>query len=163
MEYNIFPYAESTQRQITFLYKVELAYFDYEELTLFDQMSETRPIQSLEIAAAFERPWGELFTSLEGTNFLDDFDQHRIELNGGFDIRLFRGLSLDVGGSVSRIKDQIFEPREDIPIEEQLLRLRELGTDYRYSIDIGFNYTFGSVYNNVVNPRMSSHRGGRWH
>ena len=96
MEYNIFPYAESTQRQITFLYKVELAYFDYEEVTLFDQMSETRPIHSLEIAAAFERPWGELFTSLEGTNFLDDFAQHRIELNGGFDIRLFRGLSLDV-------------------------------------------------------------------
>ncbi len=162
VEYNIFPYAESTQRQITFLYKVELAYFDYEEVTLFDQMSENRPIQSLEIAAAFERPWGELFTSLEGANFLDDFSQHHIELNGGFDIRIFRGLSLDVEGRISRIKDQIYEPLEEISLEEQLLRLRELGTDYRYSIDIGFNYTFGSIYNNVVNPRMSSRRG-RWH
>ena len=122
---------------------------------------EIRPVQSLEVAAAFERPWGELFTSLEGTSFLDNFDQHQIELSGGFDIRLFRGLSLDVGGSVSRIKDQVYEAREGVSLEEQLLRLRELGTDYRYSIDIGFNYTFGSVYNNVVNPRMTSRRGGR--
>ncbi|MCK5652950.1 MAG: hypothetical protein KAJ42_16290, partial [Gemmatimonadetes bacterium] len=141
----------------------ELAYFDYEEITLYDKMSETRPVHSLEVGAAFERPWGELFTSLEWANYLDDFSQHHLELNGGFDIRIFRGLSLDVGGSVSRIKDQIYEPREDIPDEDILLRLRELGTDYRYSIDIGFNYTFGSVYNNVVNPRMSSHRRGRWH
>ena len=163
LEYNIFPYAESTQRQITFLYKVEVAHFNYEEITLFDQTTETRPIHSLEIAAAFERPWGELFTSLEGLNYLDDFEQHRLELRGGFDIRLFRGLSLDLEGSISRIKDQIYEPREDIPLEDILLRRRELGTDYRYSIDIGFNYTFGSVYNNVVNPRMSSHRRGRWH
>ncbi len=163
LEYNIFPYVESTHRQITFLYRLELAYFDYEEITLYDKMSETRPVHSLEVGAAFERPWGELYTSLEWANFLDDFSQHHLELNGGFDIRIFRGLSLDVGGSVSRIKDQIYEPREDIPDEDILLRLRELGTDYRYSIDIGFNYTFGSVYNNVVNPRMSSHRRGRWH
>jgi len=140
---------------------LELAYFDYEEVTLYDKMSETRPVHSLEVGAAFERQWGELYTSMEWANFLDDFSQHHLELNGGFDIRLFRGLSLDVEGSISRIKDQIYEPREEIPDEDILLRLRELETDYRYSIDIGFSYTFGSLYNNVVNPRMSSHRGGR--
>jgi len=60
----------------------------------------------------------------------------------------------------ARVKDQIYEPLEDIPLEDILLRRRELGTDYQYSIEIGFNFTFGSVYNNVVNPRMSS-GGGR--
>ena len=66
---------------------------------------------------------------------------------------------------MSRVKDQIFLSRAGILDEDILLRRRELGTDYEYSIDIGFNYTFGSVYNNVVNPRMSSRRGGRgrWH
>lgn len=159
IEYNYFPYSESTRRQITFLYKVELAFFDYEEITLFQKTSETRPTQSLEIGAAFNQPWGELDISLDGSNYLDNFEQHRIEFRSRFEIRLFRGLSLDIEGSAARVKDQIYEPLEDIPLEDILLRRRELGTDYEYGVDIGFNFTFGSVFNNVVNPRMSS--GGR--
>lgn len=165
VEYNIYPYAESTRRQITFLYKVEAARFDYEEATLFDRTSESRFVHSFEIGSAFEQPWGELDISLDASNYLDDFSQHRMELFSRFEIRLFRGLSLDVSGSAARVKDQIYEPREDIPDEDVLLRRRELGTDYRFSVDIGFNYTFGSVFNNIVNPRMSTgdHRGRDWH
>jgi hypothetical protein len=159
VEFNYYPYAESTRRQITFLYKVELAHFNYEEVTLFQKTSETRPTHSLEIGAAFNQPWGELDISLEGTNYLDNFDQHRIESFTRFEIRLFRGLSLDIMGRAARVKDQIYEPLEDIPLEDILLRRRELGTDYEYSIEIGFNFTFGSVFNNVVNPRMSSGGG----
>jgi hypothetical protein len=29
-----------------------------------------------------------------------------------------------------------------------------LGTDYRYFANLGFSYTFGSRFSNVVNPRM---------
>jgi hypothetical protein len=159
VEYNIYPWAESTQRQITFLYKLEVVSFNYEEVTLFDKTEETRMTQSLGIASAFQRPWGELALSLEGSNFLDNFEQHRIEFFTRMEIRLFRGLSLDIEGDAARIKDQIYEPKEDIPLEDILLRRRELGTDYRLSLEIGFSYTFGSVFNNVVNPRMST--GGR--
>ncbi|MCJ7629025.1 MAG: hypothetical protein MUO50_11640, partial [Longimicrobiales bacterium] len=164
VEYDIFPYSESTQRQITFLYKVEVASFNYEEVTLFDKTEETRLTQSLEIASAFQRPWGELDVSLAGSNFLDDFKQHRIEFFTRMEIRLFRGLSLDIQGNAVRVKDQIYEPKEDIPLEDILLRRRELGTDYELSLEIGFSYTFGSVFNNVVNPRMSTGgRGGDYH
>lgn len=164
VEYDIFPYSESTQRQITFLYKVEVASFNYEEVTLFDKTEETRVTQSLEIASAFQRPWGELDVSLAGSNFLDDFEQHRIEFFTRMEIRLFRGLSLDIEGNAVRVKDQIYEPKEDIPLEDILLRRRELGTDYELSLEIGFSYTFGSVFNNVVNPRMSTGgRGGNYH
>jgi hypothetical protein len=165
VEYNIFPYAESTQRQVTFMYQVEVASFDYEEITLFDKTRETRLTESLRIAAAFERPWGELDLSLEGSNYLDDFDQHRIELFSRMEVRLFRGLSLDLEGSAARVKDQIYEPKEDIPDEDILLRRWELGTDYQLSLEIGFSYTFGSVFNNVVNPRMATgdRGGGRRH
>jgi hypothetical protein len=81
------------------------------------------------------------------------------------EIRLFRGLSLDLMGRTARVKDQIYEPREDIPDEDVLLRRRELGTDYEVSIELGFSYTFGSVFNTIVNPRMSTGGRGerRWH
>ena len=159
VEYNIFPYAESTQRQITFMYQVEIASFNYEELTLFDKMSETRFTQSLQIASAFQQPWGEFDISLQGSNYLDNFEQHRLEAFSRAEIRLFRGLSLEIMASAARVKDQIYEPKEDIPDEDILLRRRELGTDYELSLEIGFSYTFGSIFNNIVNPRMST--GGR--
>jgi len=161
MEYNYFPYSESTRRAITFLYKVEVVSFDYEEITLYQKTSETRFTHSLAIASAFNQPWGELDITLEGSNYLDRIAQHRIEFFSRFEIRLFRGLSLDIMGSAARVKDQIYAPLEDIPIDDILLRRRELGTDYEYSLELGFNFTFGSVFNNVVNPRMSSGGGRR--
>lgn len=154
VEYSVFPYAESTRRQITALYQVGLAHYRYETKTLFDRVRETRPQHSLELAADFQQPWGELFVSLEGSNFLDDWEQHRVELFGNVEIRLVRGLNLDIRGSVARIKDQIYVSGEDIPDEEILLERRELGTDFEYSVDVGLSFTFGSVFNNVVNPRM---------
>jgi len=162
VEYNIFPWAESTQRQITFLYRMEVASFDYEEITLFDKTSETRLTHALEIGSAFEQPWGELDVSLEGSNYLDNFSQHRLELFSRAEIRLFRGFSLDIQGSAARVKDQVYEPKEDIPDDDVLLRRRELGTDYQLSFEIGFSYTFGSVFNNIVNPRMSTGGRGEW-
>ena len=163
IEYDYYPYSESTRRQIIFLYKLEVASFDYEQITLFEKTSETRLTHALLISSAFNQPWGQLNLSLEGSNFLDDFSQHRIEFSTGFEIRIFRGLSLDIEGSAARIKDQIYEALEDIPDEDILLRRKELGTDYRYSVDIGFNFTFGSVFNNVVNPRMSPRGHGYGH
>ena len=29
-----------------------------------------------------------------------------------------------------------------------------LQSGYEYSFDVGFTYTFGSIFNNVVNPRF---------
>lgn len=154
LEYSFYPYAESTRRQITVLYKVGVAAFRYDEITLFDRTSETRPEQSLQIAADFTQPWGELVLSLAGSNYLDDFSKHRLDLFAMLEIRLFRGVSLDIDGSVARIKDQIYVAREEVSDEEILLRRKELGKDFEYAVDIGISFTFGSVFNNVVNPRI---------
>ncbi len=154
LEYNIYPYAESTRRQITFLYTIGPVRFDYDQITLYQRMSETRLEHSLDISAGFQQPWGEMDVSLEGSMFLHDPARHRLDFFAGFDVRLFRGLSLDVSGNVARIKNQLYEPLEDTSPEEILLRLRELGTDYEYDVELGLSFTFGSVFNNVVNPRM---------
>jgi hypothetical protein len=36
-----------------------------------------------------------------------------------------------------------------------LLRQRELATDYRFFISAGLSYSFGSISDNVVNPRSA--------
>ena len=153
-EYNIFPYPESSRRALTFTFGVLANYFDYAEITIFNRLHETRPSGFFEISYSVRQPFGTINTSFEAFTFLDNTEQHRIELGGRLNIRLIRGLQLNLNGRVLRIKDQIYLPREGATDEEVLLRLRELGTDYRYFLNVSLSYTFGSIFNNIVNPRF---------
>ena len=154
LEYSVFPYSESTRRRLTIQYRVGVARLNYEEITIFGVTEETRMEQALEVSYRVRQPWGDINANLEGQNFLSDFNQHRLELGGGFNVRIVRGLRFNSFGSIARIKDQIFLPGADIPEEEILLRRRQLGTDFRFFVNFGFSYTFGSIFNNVVNPRI---------
>lgn len=154
VEFNIFPYSESTRKQLSIMYSAAVSHFRYEEETIFDKTEETLPRHRLEISAEARQPWGSLNASLEGSQFLHDPARHQISLFGGTQIRLFRGLSLNLFGSVARIKDQLYLSKAGVSPEEILVRRRQLGTDYRYFANLGFSYTFGSRFSNVVNPRM---------
>ena len=96
---------------------------------------------------------------LETASFLDDFEKFRVEFDGGIDIRLVRGLNLNVGGHASLIRDQLNIVKRDATPEEILLQQRALQTDYRYSVFVGISYTFGSIFNSVVNPRFGDGPG----
>jgi hypothetical protein len=78
----------------------------------------------------------------------------------GLNLRLFRGLSLNVNGFYSRIHDQLNLPRGEATDDEILLRRIQLATDYQYFTSFGITYTFGSIYSNIVNPRMQGSTGG---
>ena len=86
--------------------------------------------------------------------YLHDLKKYRVELSGEMDIRLVRGLSLSMWGQVASIHDQLFLPAGGATDAEILLRRRQLATDYSYYTSIGLSYRFGSVFNNVVNPRF---------
>ena len=154
LEYSVYPYDEATRRQITALYQVGVRHLRYDEETLFGFLRETRPEHSLVLSADFQQPWGELFLSLEGSHYLDDIEVHRVEFRSNLEFRIVQGLNLNIRGNVARIKDQIYVAGGDIPPEDILLERTELGTDFEYSVDVGLSFTFGSVFNNVVNPRM---------
>ena len=88
------------------------------------------------------------------TVYLHDPGRHRLAVDGGLDVRLFKGFSLNLDGSASRIRDQLYLPAGDATDEEILLRRRQLATGYRYQFSVGFSYTFGSIFNNIVNTRF---------
>ena len=132
IEYSIFPYSESTRKLFTVLYSVGVNSFDYEEQTIFGKLSETRIDQSLLTSLDVKQPWGSASISLEGANYLDDFSQYRAVLFGDLEVRLFRGLSLNLFGSTSYVRDQLYISAGGASTEEVLLRLRELETSYRY-------------------------------
>ena len=162
VEYDVFPYHESTRRSITFRYSLEVGAYDYQLETVEGKMKEILPRHSLLVAAAIQQPWGEIFGSVEGIQYLHDPKTHRINTSLNLEYRLFRGLSFDVFGSFDRIKDQFYLPVEDLTEEEILLRRRERETDYRFDIGVGFSYRFGSKFANIVNPRMDFGGGRRF-
>jgi hypothetical protein len=161
VEYNVFPYRESTRRSVTARYSVELAAFRYELETVEGETEEILPRHNLLIAAAVQQPWGEVFGSVDMIQYLHDLATHRINTFVNVEYRLFRGFNLDVSGSFSRIKDQFFLPVEDLTPEEILLRRRQRETSYRFDFGVGFSYRFGSKFANIVNPRMNRNRRRR--
>lgn len=155
VEYNVFPYSESTRRQLTIRYAPGVTYFKYDEPTIYAKMDETLLGHSLAVDLNMRQPWGQL--DLEGlaSQYLPDTKKGRLTFEGWLEVRLIKGLSLNVGADTSFIRDQIFLPAEDATPEEILLRQRQIATSYDYRFSIGFTYSFGSVYNNVVNSRLS--------
>lgn len=160
LEYNIFPYGESTRRLFTFQYALEGSYFDYEEETVFFKDTEGLLGHSISGALSLTQPWGSAGIFSEVGHYLRDVDQHHASIGGSLSIRLARGFSFSIHGSVERIQDRISVPLATASVEDVLLRRRQLQTDYSYYTFLSFNYTFGSVFNNVVNPRFGGGSGG---
>jgi len=154
LEYNIFPYAESTRKKLTVTYSLESAYFNFEEITVTGRLDELRFRHELQLGAQIQQPWGQIFGSVSGTQYFHDLSVHRIDTFAGFTLRVFRGLELNVFGDFARIKDQFSLPAAGLTNEEILLQRRALETDYRYGVNFSLSYRFGSKYANVVNPRM---------
>jgi hypothetical protein len=158
VEFNVFPYSDSTRRQFRFLYKLGFSRVKYIEETVYDKTEETLYNQSLTATMEFRQPWGNVSTTLEGSHYFHDPSLYRIKLQGYVSVRVFRGFSFNVRGRYERIHDQLSLPKGDASIDEVLLRRKELATDYDYSFSVGFRFTFGSVYSNVVNPRFEGTR-----
>ena len=160
IEYNFFPYSESTRRQFTVTYTTGYNAFRYIEPTIFERLEENRANHAVQSSFLVNEPWGESELTLEFSQFLDQPDQRRLVLYGELDIRLFRGFFLRFDADSSLIRDQIYLPRRDATDAEILVRQRQLATDYEWQFRIGFTYSFGSIFNNVVNSRFAGSSGG---
>jgi hypothetical protein len=154
IEFNVFPYTESTRRELTLQYGAGVESFDYADTTIFDKTAESLPLHYLSANFVTRQPWGSADVEVEHRNYLNDAAKRRTALNGSMNIRLFRGLSFEVGGEYSWIRDQIYIRRGQRDPVDVLLRRRALLTGFEYGINIGLSYTFGSIFNNVVNPRF---------
>lgn len=164
VEYNVFPWTEQTRRQLTLLYNVGPNHYDYQRTTVYGEDSETRFSQQVTASYVARQQWGTLNLSLDWLNYLHDFNRHALTFTSSADLRLGRGFSLNINGSAARVRDQIYLPLAGNTEEEILLQRQALQTGFRITTNIGVRYTFGSIYNTIVNQRFSSlgSSGGRF-
>jgi hypothetical protein len=159
IEYNLYDYAESSERQLTFTYFLGVNELDYEEQTVSGKLTESLADQGVLVTYDANRPWGEGSLELRLSHFLEDVELNRIQVGGRIEYRIFRGLSVNVNARAERARDRIFLPASGATEEEVLLGIRALETDFEFRAGVGFSYTFGSIYNNAVNSRLTGSSG----
>jgi hypothetical protein len=160
IEYDLFPYSESTRRQLRLLYSAGINFVSYMDSTIYDKIKENLWIHSLSASYEVVQKWGSIDFTLEYSNYLHDWSKNNLSFNGYFDLRVAKGLSLNFGGGASMIHDQLNLVKQDLTYDEILLQRKEIATQYEYFVSFGLSYTFGSIYNNVVNPRFGNSGSG---
>ena len=117
-------------------------------------MEEQHPIHSVNVAFEFIKPWGSVSTSMWASQYLHDLNLYTVGIWGYVNVRIFKGLSTYINFSSSIIQDQIYLSKNDYSIGDLLTGSKSMPTSFSYYLNWGISYTFGSMYNNVVNPRF---------
>ena len=88
------------------------------------------------------------------SNYLHDISKRSLEFDSFVSFRVFKGLSARVSADFELINDQLNLPKRNATVEEILLRQRQLATAFDMGFGVGLSYTFGSMYNNIINTRL---------
>ncbi len=160
VEYDYFPYAESDRRSLTVIYEVGPLYNNYVDTTILDVEREFLWKHSLSVDLAQKQKWGSIYLGLSYDGYLHDLRLYNVSFNPYIDWNIAKGLTLGIGGFFSLVGDQIELPKTSIDVPDLILRNRIVATSFNYWGFVNIRYTFGSKYNNVVNPRYGG-GGGR--
>ena len=133
---------------------------NYMDTTIYDKTSENLWLHSFSAAYQVVQKWGSVNVSLGYSNYFHDWSKNNLSLSGYLELRVAKGLSVSFAGGASLIHDQLGLVKAGATTAEVLLRRKELATQFQYYTMFGFTYTFGSIYNNVVNPRFGNSGGG---
>ena len=154
IEWDLFPYSESTRRLLTFHYSAGVRAWNYERETIYGKLEEVRASHNFDTTISLRQRWGTIGSTVSVASFVPDFAKNHVSLFGNVSLNLFRGLSLNLNTNIDSIRDQITLPREEATSEEVLVNQRQLATSYRYFVFFGVSYTFGSIFSPIVNPRF---------
>lgn len=154
VEWSLYPYREANRRQLTVAYRLGASHITYRDTTIYNKTEELLPQHLLNAGYRVVQPWGGIEVGVNASQYLHDLQFHSLLFDAEFEIRITRGLSVEIGGFLELIHDQINLPKGSADLEEVLLRRRQLETNYEAGISFGFRYRFGSLLNNVVNTRF---------
>lgn len=156
IEYNIFPYKESTHHLLRISYLVYGNRVNYSEETIYNKLHENLFRHSLSLNLDLKQPWGSIYASLEGSSYFHDMAKNHLQFYTEFSFRIFEGFSVRLYGQAEMVHDQLSLRKGEATPDEIFLQRRQLATQYSYYTSFGITYSFGSIYNNIVNSRFGN-------
>ena len=107
IEYDLYPYSQSTRRQLRFLYRIGHNYANYTDTTIYDKMEEQLWRHSLDIAYEVVQKWGSIDVNVGYSNYLHDWSKNNLDFGGYISLRIARGLNVRIYGNYSILHDQL--------------------------------------------------------
>lgn len=154
IEYSFYPYEDVLSKEITLAYRIGTGKRNYIEKTIYGYEKQALTSQTLSLNVRFRQKWGNISSYLNGTQFFNDGTKKRFSWRSDLDIRVFEGLAVRLSGNVNLIREQYSLAAGNTSVEDLLLQQRQIATDYRTSFSVGLSYTFGSIYNSIINTRL---------
>ena len=156
IEYDIFPYSESTRRQFRILYRAGFNSVNYADTTIYNKIEENLWSHSLTASYEILEKWGSVEVITAYSNYLHDWSKNNLTVDASLSLRVAKGLSLSLTGGASMIHNELNIVKGEATPEQILSQTKKLASQYDYYTSFGITYTFGSMYNNVVNPRFGN-------
>ena len=156
IEYDVFPYSASSSKMFTFVYELKPSYQWYIDTTIFNRTEEFLLNEGLQVSYYLVEKWGSVSAGVGASHYFHDFSKNAINISSSIQWRIVQGLSFNVSGYFSVIHDQLSLEKGGATTEELLTQQKQNATNYSYYVSFGISYTFGSIYNSVVNPRFNS-------
>jgi hypothetical protein len=154
IEYNLFPYSKNMVRQMRFVYQAGIQTFAYRGETIYNKIKETLPYQRLTLLTDITRNWGSIRGSVQSSSYLNNLRKNRLSFVSEVSFRLAKGLFFSVTGQFEVVNDQISLLKNPLSDTVYLLGGQQLATKNNFWAEFGLNYTFGSKFSSIVNPRM---------
>lgn len=167
IEYSFFPYKDAVKKSITLFYRIGPSYNNYIDSGYYDTPEHWVFQQNLSLNTGFIQKWGNFNLNASWDNFLNSFTLgsakikgrsiNTFSIGGNIDIRIVKGLSVGIS-SYANFTKGIYPniPRKFFSRDDLLTNTRQYPTQKGLYTYFGINYRFGSIYNNVVNPRFSN-------
>ena len=159
LEYNIFPYKESSKRSLVFTAKIGTTYNKYFEKTIYNKQQEQLYRSKFFLTGDVVKKWGSLYANINYNTYLHNLKLNSMGFGAGCSLRVAKGLNFNLYSHYTINHDQINIAGGDLSLEETLLRQKELQSGYNYYFSVGFDYSFGSIYSSIVNPRFNADNG----
>lgn len=154
-EYNIFPYSEATRRQFRINYRIGSRYQDYYTKTIYDKHYSWFALHALVVSYNQVEKWGNIGLAMGGFHYLNYSKNYNLSINPSINWNPAKGLSIGIWGGFTLVNDQFFLSADEVSDSEVLLNQRALATNYNFWGGFNINYSFGSIYNSVVNVRFN--------
>ena len=166
IEYSFFPYKDAVKKSVTLFYRAGPSFSKYLDSGYYDTPEHILFQQSLSLNVGIIQKWGNFNMSAAWDNYLNSFTLNNTKIKGrnvntfsigGYiEYRIAKGLSVNMYSSANFTKG-IYPniPRKFFSRDDLLTNTRQYPTQKGLYTNFGINYRFGSIYNNVVNPRFN--------
>lgn len=166
IEYSFFKYKDAVKKSVTLFYSIGPSYNNYIDSGYYDKPEHFTFSHSFSLNAGFLQKWGNIYLQASWNNFLNSFtlDSAKIKgrnvntfsVGGNIEVRIVKGLSFSLESNANFTKG-IYPniPLSSFSRDDLLTNTKQYPTVKGLYTYFSINYRFGSIYNNVVNPRFN--------